>query len=83
MLFSTKAEYGVRLMIELGRQELNHTRARLGLPPLDYVHGGISRQLALVATFSYFVVALLFPLILRLLPGTEKPTEKSDDSEHD
>ena len=31
--------------------ELNDTRARLGLPALDYTHGGTSRQLALVATF--------------------------------
>jgi len=37
--------------LERGRVELNDTRARLGLPPLDRVHGGISRQLALVATF--------------------------------
>jgi UDP:flavonoid glycosyltransferase YjiC (YdhE family) len=34
-----------------GREELNGCRARLGLPPLDHVHGGISRRLALVATF--------------------------------
>jgi UDP:flavonoid glycosyltransferase YjiC (YdhE family) len=34
-----------------GRTELNETRARVGLPPLPYVHGGISRRLALVATF--------------------------------
>ena len=37
--------------LERGRAELNRTRARLGLPALDYVHGGISRELALVATF--------------------------------
>jgi MGT family glycosyltransferase len=37
--------------LELGRAELNETRARLGLAPLDHVHGGISRDLALVATF--------------------------------
>lgn len=37
--------------LERGRVELNDTRARLGLPPLAHVHGGISRQLALVATF--------------------------------
>ncbi len=37
--------------LEQGRAELNDTRARLGLGPLDYVHGGISRELALVATF--------------------------------
>jgi UDP:flavonoid glycosyltransferase YjiC (YdhE family) len=36
---------------ELGRRELNGARERLSLPPLDYVQGGISRQLSLVATF--------------------------------
>ena len=37
--------------LELGRSQLNETRRRLGLPPLERVHGGISAQLALVATF--------------------------------
>jgi MGT family glycosyltransferase len=37
--------------LERGRLELNQTRERLGLEPLDHVHGGISRELALVATF--------------------------------
>jgi UDP:flavonoid glycosyltransferase YjiC (YdhE family) len=37
--------------LERGRRELNDTRARLGLPPLAHVHGGISRALCLVATF--------------------------------
>ncbi|HTU79478.1 MAG TPA: nucleotide disphospho-sugar-binding domain-containing protein [Solirubrobacteraceae bacterium] len=37
--------------LERGRVELNATRARVGLQALDYVHGGISRELALVATF--------------------------------
>jgi UDP:flavonoid glycosyltransferase YjiC (YdhE family) len=37
--------------LERGRRELNDTRARLGLPPLSHVHGGISRALCLVATF--------------------------------
>jgi len=36
---------------ERGRIELNGARERLGLPALDYTHGGISRELALVATF--------------------------------
>ena len=36
---------------ERGRKELNGARERVGLPPLDYAHGGISRQLAVVATF--------------------------------
>ena len=46
-----RAQRRVERGLELGRVELNDTRARLGLPALDYVHGGISRQLALVATF--------------------------------
>jgi UDP:flavonoid glycosyltransferase YjiC (YdhE family) len=37
--------------LQHGRRELNETRRRLGLGPLDHVHGGISRELALVATF--------------------------------
>jgi UDP:flavonoid glycosyltransferase YjiC (YdhE family) len=37
--------------LELGRIELNDVRTRLGLAPLDYVHGGISRELAIVGTF--------------------------------
>ena len=34
-----------------GRAELNGARERVGLPPLDHDHGGLSRQLTLVATF--------------------------------
>jgi UDP:flavonoid glycosyltransferase YjiC (YdhE family) len=37
--------------LQLGRSQLNDTRARLGLPALDYTHGGTSRELTLVATF--------------------------------
>ena len=36
---------------EQGRVELNGARERVGLPPLAEVHGGISRELAIVATF--------------------------------
>lgn len=36
---------------ERGRDELNGTRERLGLKPLPHTHNGISRQLALIATF--------------------------------
>jgi UDP:flavonoid glycosyltransferase YjiC (YdhE family) len=36
---------------EQGRVELNGARERVGLPPLSEVHGGISRELAIVATF--------------------------------
>ncbi|MEA2352490.1 MAG: hypothetical protein QOJ14_904 [Thermoleophilaceae bacterium] len=41
----------VRKGVEQGRDDLNGARARVGLPPLDHVHNGISRRLALVATF--------------------------------
>jgi UDP:flavonoid glycosyltransferase YjiC (YdhE family) len=34
-----------------GRDEMNQSRAVVGLPPLERFHGGISEQLALVATF--------------------------------
>lgn len=36
---------------ERGRKELNGARTRVGLPELDYPHGGISRELAIVATY--------------------------------
>ncbi|MEJ7798354.1 MAG: nucleotide disphospho-sugar-binding domain-containing protein [Solirubrobacteraceae bacterium] len=41
----------LRRGLQLGRRELNETRARLGLPALAHVHGAISRELCLVATF--------------------------------
>ena len=34
-----------------GRRELNETRAQLGLPPVQRLHGGLSDRLCLVATF--------------------------------
>lgn len=37
--------------LELGRDELNETRRRLGLGPRPFVHGGISPGLCLVGTF--------------------------------
>lgn len=37
--------------LEQGRLDLNRQRARLDLPPIDRFHGGISPDLALVATF--------------------------------
>jgi UDP:flavonoid glycosyltransferase YjiC (YdhE family) len=37
--------------LEQGRGDLNRQRARLGLPPTERFHGGISSELALVGTF--------------------------------
>jgi UDP:flavonoid glycosyltransferase YjiC (YdhE family) len=51
--------------LEQGRRELDETRARLGLPPAGRVHGGISAELALVATLP----ALEYPR-RTALPGT-------------
>jgi UDP:flavonoid glycosyltransferase YjiC (YdhE family) len=36
---------------KLGRDELNEARRRVGLEPHEHLHGGTSRQLALIATF--------------------------------
>jgi MGT family glycosyltransferase len=41
----------VRQGVEEGRVQLNGARERVGLPPVQHLHGGISRQLAIVATF--------------------------------
>ena len=37
--------------LERGREEMNQSREVVGLPAIDRLHGGISEQLALVATF--------------------------------
>jgi MGT family glycosyltransferase len=40
----------VRVGLERGRAELNDTRRRLGLAPVDRLHGGLSTQLTMVGT---------------------------------
>ncbi len=44
-------ERAVQRGLQRGRAELNETRAQPGLAPQAHVHGGISRELAIVATF--------------------------------
>jgi putative Mg2+ transporter-C (MgtC) family protein len=39
--------------------------------------------LAVAVTAAYFVVAFVFPRIVRLLPGEPMPTEQSDVTQHD
>ena len=39
--------------------------------------------LALAVTVAYFIVALLFPILLRFLPGAPIPTEQANITEHD
>lgn len=50
-----------------GREQLNETRARLGLPPLAHVHGGLSRQLCLVATFPQLEYPRRWPAWTRVV----------------
>jgi UDP:flavonoid glycosyltransferase YjiC (YdhE family) len=45
--FDGPVETGLRR----GRSELNETRAKLGLPPVTRLHGGLSEQLCIVGTF--------------------------------
>ena len=53
--------------LEQGRAELTETRRRLGLPPLAHVHGGISRSLALVATFPQLEYPRAWPEHVRVV----------------
>jgi UDP:flavonoid glycosyltransferase YjiC (YdhE family) len=46
-LVARQLESGLRR----GRQELNQTRSRLGLAPVERLHGGLSEQLCIVGTF--------------------------------
>jgi UDP:flavonoid glycosyltransferase YjiC (YdhE family) len=42
---------GTQSGLRQGRDELNQTRVKLGLPPLGRFHGGLSERLCLVGTF--------------------------------
>jgi UDP:flavonoid glycosyltransferase YjiC (YdhE family) len=55
----------LRIGLEHGRRDLNLQRARLDLPPLERYHGGISPQLALVATYPQLEYPRQWP------PGVE------------
>src|SRR4051794_8200222 len=61
-----------------GRDELNETRGRLGLPPVERFHGGISQLLAIVGTFPQLEYPREWPKHVRVtgpmffeLPGEE------------
>ncbi|HEY1521404.1 MAG TPA: nucleotide disphospho-sugar-binding domain-containing protein [Solirubrobacteraceae bacterium] len=44
-------EWPVAAGLRRGRDELNQARARLGLPPVRRLHGGLSERLCIVGTF--------------------------------
>jgi MGT family glycosyltransferase len=52
--------------LEQGRREYNDCRARLGLPPLPWVHTGLSRELTLVATLPQLEYARDWPSWVRI-----------------
>src|SRR5215211_25672 len=69
-----------------GRDELNETRARLGLPPVQRFHGGISELLAIVGTFPQLEYPREWPGHVRVtgplffeLPGEEVELPEGDD----
>jgi UDP:flavonoid glycosyltransferase YjiC (YdhE family) len=62
--------------LELGRDQLNESRRRLGLPPLPYVHTGLSRSLTLVATMPELEYPRAWPAWTRVVgPLLWEPTE--------
>lgn len=58
-------ERALKVGLEQGRRDLNIQRERLGLPPIDRFHGGISPDLALVATYPQLEYSRQWP------PGVE------------
>jgi MGT family glycosyltransferase len=49
-----------------GREEMNESRAAVGLPPVERFHGGISEELALVATFPQLEYPRRWPVHVRV-----------------
>jgi UDP:flavonoid glycosyltransferase YjiC (YdhE family) len=56
-----RAQWPAERGLQLGRRQLNETRAQLGLPGHEHVHNGISRELALVATFPQLEYPRIWP----------------------
>ena len=75
-----RAQRPVARGLERGRRELNDTRAELGLAPLEHVHGGISRELALVATFPQLEYPRAWPAHVHVVGPLmwEPPTDDVD-----
>jgi UDP:flavonoid glycosyltransferase YjiC (YdhE family) len=68
-----------------GRDELNETRGRLGLAPIERFHGGISELLAIVGTFPQLEYPREWPAHVRVtgplffeLPGEEVEIPEGD-----
>src|SRR3954447_9852770 len=63
-----------------GREELNETRGRLGLPPIERFHGGISELLAIVGTFPQLEYPREWPAHVRVTGPLffELPSEETE-----
>jgi UDP:flavonoid glycosyltransferase YjiC (YdhE family) len=53
--------------LEYGRNELNETRAAVGLPALDRVHGALSENLILVGTFPQLEPERVWPANVKVV----------------
>jgi UDP:flavonoid glycosyltransferase YjiC (YdhE family) len=60
-----------------GQRELNETRAQLGLPPVERLHGGLSDRLCLVATYPQLEYPRAWPTHTHVVGPLlwEPPTE--------
>jgi UDP:flavonoid glycosyltransferase YjiC (YdhE family) len=70
------AQRPVQRGLELGRVELNRVRTQLGLDALAHFHGGISRQLALIATFPQLEYPRPWPHWAHVVPSTAQDPEQ-------
>jgi UDP:flavonoid glycosyltransferase YjiC (YdhE family) len=72
----------VELGLHEGREQLNGARARVGLPPVAHVHGGLSRRLSVVATFPQLEAGRSLPGWARVTGplAWERPDGEDDSS---
>jgi len=66
--------------LEQGRDQFNESRRRLGLPPLPWVHTGLSRGLTMVATYPQLEYPRVWPSWARVVGPLmwEPPGERVD-----
>jgi UDP:flavonoid glycosyltransferase YjiC (YdhE family) len=79
-------ERALRVGLEQGRRDLNVQRERIGLAPIDRFHGGISLDLALVATYPQLEYPRRWPAGVKItgpmtfeLPHPEIELPSGDD----
>jgi MGT family glycosyltransferase len=84
--FWERAHLPVRRGLESGRDALNRTRAAVGLPALERVHGGTSDRLVLVATYPQLEYPRAWPAHVHVVgpliwepPAQEVPIPPGDE----